>query len=284
MTESDEELNELLDDAIQDFKVFKNDETQPELQKKDTDTRSKDIDIASQNSASTDKLFEDVFKEIASGNPNAFNDDFLTSFLNNPELNGGLQPDLSEKLKSALDSMKDDIQSFQNGDLGDESIMKMMSELRVGEESIDDLSTSDPNDDSFFTAMKGMMRNLLSKDILYPSLKDVAVQYPEWLTNNAATTSQSDLQRYKSQFSIIKKIIEQFDAETSLDSESVKMARFQHILELMQSMQSLGQPPPELLAHLPKNVELDSNGLPKFTPQFFQNYNDFPSANNCTLM
>lgn len=87
----------------------------------------------------------------------------------------------------------------------------------------------------------GLMQNLLSKELLYPALKDLSPKFDEWLLKNGQTLSNTDRTRFKDQKNIIDKIIEVFDDET-LDNQQI----FERNLDLMEKMQSLGSPPEEL--------------------------------------
>jgi hypothetical protein len=86
-----------------------------------------------------------------------------------------------------------------------------------------------------------LMQNLLSKELLYPALKDLSPKFEEWLQKNLATLSKDDRRRYKKQLSKIHAIIDVFDDESLEDQE-----RFEKNLELMEQMQALGAPPEEL--------------------------------------
>lgn len=86
-----------------------------------------------------------------------------------------------------------------------------------------------------------LMQNLLSKELLYPALKDLSPKFDEWLQKNNETLSKSDKKRYSKQRDIINEIIEVFDDE-SLGNQD----RFVKNLDLMEKMQSLGAPPSEL--------------------------------------
>lgn len=86
-----------------------------------------------------------------------------------------------------------------------------------------------------------LMQNLLSKELLYPALSDLAPKFDQWLEKNLASLSKEDRRRYKKQVSKIKEIIEVFDDESLDDQE-----RFEKNLELMEQMQALGAPPEEL--------------------------------------
>lgn len=86
-----------------------------------------------------------------------------------------------------------------------------------------------------------LMQNLLSKELLYPALKDLSPKFDEWLMKNGSTLSKSDKRRFRKQRDIINEIIEVFDDESMEPQHS-----FEKNLELMEKMQSLGSPPEEL--------------------------------------
>lgn len=55
--------------------------------------------------------------------------------------------------------------------------------------------------------MQGMLQHLLSKEILYPSLKELVDKYPEWLEEKKTEISSSDLQRFRKQLELMQQVI-----------------------------------------------------------------------------
>ncbi|WAR06583.1 PEX19-like protein [Mya arenaria] len=108
----------------------------------------------------------------------------------------------------------------------EDDMMKMFSGLGL-----------DPNaqEDNFMPMMQNMMKTLLSKDVLYPSLKEIS-----------------------------EKILVEFDKEKSTDTDDMKKQRFEQIMEMMQKMQDLGQPPKEIVGDMAPGLDFDANGVPKF--------------------
>lgn len=86
-----------------------------------------------------------------------------------------------------------------------------------------------------------LMQNLLSKELLYPALKDLSPKFEDWLKEKSATLSKADKKRFKKQKAIIDEIIYLFEDE-SIDNQE----RFEKNLDLMETMQTLGSPPEEL--------------------------------------
>lgn len=87
-----------------------------------------------------------------------------------------------------------------------------------------------------------MMQNLLSKELLLPALTDLHPKFEAWLEKNNKTLSESDNKKYTTQCSLIKQMIQTFDDTSSDDSQ-----KFERNMALMESMQSLGSPPDELV-------------------------------------
>ena len=63
----------------------------------------------------------------------------------------------------------------------------------------------------FLPFMQGMMQSLLSKDVLYPSLKDLTERYPQWLEEKKETLPSEDLQRYTKQLELMQKVFQKFN-------------------------------------------------------------------------
>lgn len=85
------------------------------------------------------------------------------------------------------------------------------------------------------------IQNLISKDLLYPALKDFSPKFSNWLDKNKPNLNKTDQDRFKKQLDIIDEIIEVFDDE-SIGTEQ----KFVKNLELMETMHSLGTFPEEL--------------------------------------
>jgi len=64
------------------------------------------------------------------------------------------------------------------------------------------------NDDAgnILPFMQEMMKQLLSKDILYTPVKELSDKYPAWLEEHKTALSSSDLQRYTKQSELMKQV------------------------------------------------------------------------------
>ena len=81
----------------------------------------------------------------------------------------------------------------------------------------------------------------------HPQLKYfIWFQYPAWLSENKDQVDSKDFERYVKQNKYMQAICAEFETEAPMDSDDVKKARFDKILELMQHMQELGYPPKDI--------------------------------------
>lgn len=167
--------------------------------------------------------------------------------------------EFADTLQRTLGDLARSTQDIQSDDLSEEELIRLMSAL--GSDGIDG-GSDDTADADMIPMMQVMMKSLLSKDVLYPSLKDISTKYPVWLQSHRDQISQEEYTRYERQHQLMMSIVQEFDAEQSTDSEDIKRQRFERVLDIMQQMQSLGHPPKELIGDLPKGVELDEDGLP----------------------
>lgn len=102
-------------------------------------------------------------------------------------------------------------------------------------------------DGDFMQMMEGMMQNLLSKDVLYPTMKEISKAYPDWLNENEKKLSPDELTRYKKQQTLINKICESFEVERDDDTQEVKRRRLNETMLLVEQMQECGNPPQDLI-------------------------------------
>ena len=57
------------------------------------------------------------------------------------------------------------------------------------------------------------MQQLLSKEVLYQPMKDIASKYPEWLEKNRASLPQEELEKYEKQHSCIIEVCGIYETE-----------------------------------------------------------------------
>lgn len=106
------------------------------------------------------------------------------------------------------------------------------------------------------------MNELISKELLHEPMKDLAKQYPQWLQENKHKIEEAEYERFSAQYKIVLKIItifEKSDSELKPDESKI-------VTELMQEMQSHGNPPESLMKVMnpsnPNITDEDSEQLP----------------------
>jgi len=121
-----------------------------------------------------------------------------------------------------------------------------------------------PGFDNLIPMMEGMMQSLLSKELLYPAMKDIADKFPDWLADNRSKISEVEYNNHNKQYDLTKRICFKFEEEKEgvEESDEVKKARFDTIMSLMQEMQSLGHPPKELTGDSSPAFQFDAEGNP----------------------
>ncbi|KAI4809425.1 hypothetical protein KUCAC02_018306 [Chaenocephalus aceratus] len=272
-TGHDAELDELLDSALDDFDKTAVPPAAPEP----------DAAAAASSSASGPektpmledcKLFETLFEgdmasqakeewekamtELASEEP-----ELLQHFNKLSEAAGKVGTDTASQqeftscLKDTLRGLAKNADNLQTSGLAGDDLVKALEGL-----GLEEGGEGGGDDGNILPIMQTIMQNLLSKEVLYPSLKEITAKYPEWLEANKPSLSPEDYQRYEQQAHIMGEICNQFEKEESGAAD--KDGTFEGIMDLMQKLQDLGQPPKELAGDAPAgfNFDMESLNLP----------------------
>ncbi|XP_022123930.2 peroxisomal biogenesis factor 19 [Pieris rapae] len=169
--------------------------------------------------------------------------------------------DVSAAISQTLQNLNSNTENLQTP-FSDADLANMFAEFNLSEGS--------QEGNAFIPFMQGMMQSLLSKEVLYPSLKELVDKYPDWLRNNKDTLDPAEYERFSQQEKLMRQVCDELEPEQESDPEDVKKRRFQVVLELMQKTQDLGQPPTELVGDM-------AEPPPGFTPA--------PDTNSqCSLM
>ncbi|CAJ0943791.1 unnamed protein product, partial [Ranitomeya imitator] len=134
-------------------------------------------------------------------------------------------------LKETLTGLAKNADELQNSSLSEEELSRAMEGLGMDEVE---------GEGNILPFMQNIMQNLLSKEVLYPSLKEITDKFPEWLQTHQDTLPAEEYRKYQEQHSLMARICRHFETEQSGD----EAARFEAIMDLMQ--QELGHPPKEL--------------------------------------
>ncbi|XP_049454675.1 peroxisomal biogenesis factor 19 [Epinephelus fuscoguttatus] len=165
------------------------------------------------------------------------------------------QQEFTSCLKETLRGLAKNADNLQSTGLAGDDLVKALEGL-----GLEEGGEAGSDDGNILPIMQSIMQNLLSKEVLYPSLKEITTKYPEWLDANKPSLSPEDYQRYEQQSKIMGEICKQFEEEGPEDKEGT----FESIMDLMQKLQDLGQPPKELAGDAPPgfNFDMESLNLP----------------------
>lgn len=107
--------------------------------------------------------------------------------------------------------------------------------------------------------MDNMLQHLLSKEVLYEPMKEIAEKYPPWLKRNSKKIPDDEIVRYEAQLVKVRAIIAAYEDDAT---------DFQTIVTLLQEMQSFGLPPEDIMKEMAnKNgMPLGPNGMPMGWP------------------
>jgi len=230
-----EDLENLLDDALQDF---------DNLSKKTNDSKESTSKPQKVSSPSEEEFLA-IFAAAGQGEAEG------TASEAPP---GRQQSGIQEKLSQTLNELTQSSACLSEQP-SEEELQRLLMSCGLSD-------GAEPNLDNLLPMMEGMMQSLLSKELLYPALKEMADKFPDWLANNRSKISESQYDIHNKQFHLTKKICFKYEAEKERDSEAVKKARFQEVMELMQEMQGLGQPPRELTGDQTPAIQFDQAGNP----------------------
>lgn len=163
------------------------------------------------------------------------------------------QQEFTSCLKDTLKGLAKNADNLQTSGLAGEDLVKALEGLALEE------GGEGGDDANILPIMQSFMQNLLSKEVLYPSLKEITAKYPEWLDVNKSTLTPEDYHRYEQQAKIMGDICKLFEKEEEGASE--KERTFETIMDLMQQLQDLGQPPKELAGDAPPGLNFDMESL-----------------------
>ncbi|TKR78143.1 hypothetical protein L596_018999 [Steinernema carpocapsae] len=229
-----EDLSALLDSALADFGKQRN--TDDEL-----DTLMNEMDQAAAQKAAKD--FETMLKQMIQVQEEAGKNA-------SDEVNDSSQ---AAEMRSFAEAMSRMAQS--SGDIANapdekaflESMMKMGS----------DESAMEP-----FMGM--MMEAFMTKDVMYPPMKELLNGFPAYLETNKDSLDAQTLERYLKQQETLENICAEYETETDDSDQAASRARFERLGAFLIELQTYGYPPNELAGDLPAGFAMDNaSGLPK---------------------
>ncbi|CAG9794396.1 unnamed protein product [Diatraea saccharalis] len=150
--------------------------------------------------------------------------------------------EVSVAISQTLQNLNTNAENLQTP-FSEQDLANMFQNFNLGE-------GAEQDGNMFVPFMQGIMQSLLSKEVLYPSLKELVDKYPAWLADNKGKIEQKEYERFEKQLELMQQVCTELEPELESDTEDVKRKRFEKVLELMQKMQDLGQPPTELVGDI----------------------------------
>ncbi|KAM9368299.1 peroxisomal biogenesis factor 19 isoform 2-T2 [Phaethornis superciliosus] len=262
---SDPELEELLDSALDDFEKTRpaappppppppGSQPSPSASAKASLFASQEQffqelfegDMASQAAAE----FEEAMKELAREEPHLVEQfQKLSEAAGRVGSDAASQQEFTSCLKETLSGLAKNATDLQSS--SEEEVAKALEGLGLEE-----------GEGSVLPVMRSIMESLLSRELLYPSLKEITEKYPEWLRQHGPGLPAEQYQRYRAQLGVMGRICQQLERERSGEGEEERRERFETLLDLMQQLQDLGHPPKELAGESPPGFNLEVPGGP----------------------
>ena len=167
---------------------------------------------------------------------------------------------IREKLRQTINQLHDNSSSASGQDLTEEELNKMFNNFDLGGPE----GSGEESFTNLLPMMEGMMQSLMSKELLYPPMKDIADKFPGWLADNRNKISSSLYEKYNKQYDLTKQICFIFESEEETDSQTKRKENFEIVMRKMQEMQTLGHPPKELTGDNSPGFQFDADGNPIF--------------------
>lgn len=198
----------------------------------------------SQTKAGNDTV-EDLFANLSKKFDSSFKPSFVPNNLNDQESDiDGADRTISATLKMLAETQKG-MEGFEAGKIegvGETMMEEMMQQFQA---------LGDRED--YNEVIDGVMRQLLSKDLMYIPIQQICGKFPEWLAFHKESLRESDYCNYGKMYQAFQKILAVYDVEPD---------NFPRLMELMFDIQQYGQPPAEIIKDLAPGLKFDENGMP----------------------
>ncbi|KAL0581257.1 Peroxisome chaperone and import receptor [Marasmius crinis-equi] len=165
--------------------------------------------------------------------------------------------DFQSRIKQTMDKLKesDSNMKTQAGSSGAPDTLEGLLQ------SLQDLGLDNDEEDPEFNGfLENVMGQLMSKEVLYPPLKELSENFPPYLERPPEPISPSDKERFEAQLAAVKKILAVFE-QPGYDDKDPEASK--KIVDLMEELQSHGSPPEAVMGPLPPGMGLGENGMPE---------------------
>ncbi|KAL0071106.1 Peroxisome chaperone and import receptor [Marasmius tenuissimus] len=171
-----------------------------------------------------------------------------------PEQGNSAGNDFQSRIKQTMDKLKESESNLKAGSSAAPDTLEGLLQ------SLQDLGLDNEDDSEFNGFLENVMGQLMTKEVLYPPLKELSENFPPYLAQPPEPLSPADKERYEAQLVAIKKILAVFEqpAYDDKDPETSKK-----IVDLMGELQSHGSPPEAVMGPLPPGLGLGEDGAPE---------------------
>jgi peroxin-19 len=219
----EDDLDQLLESALEDF------DKPPKSRKQSTP-----VSISSDTNAEAElmRLFEKVGLTAGQGDSLPLTQQLEELARMAGGQTAGAKPDPEVSLKEMMQQMTADTEQLSQS-LSEAELNTIFQQLQMEDNSgAGDL-------DKLIPMMEGMMQSLLSKDLLYPAIKEMSDKFPDWLADHRSSLPAEDFIRYNKQYEKTRLICKEFEEEEAEEegtgsSQENKNSRFQRVMALMQ--------------------------------------------------
>ncbi|XP_068851215.1 peroxisomal biogenesis factor 19 isoform X2 [Aphelocoma coerulescens] len=225
----DPELEELLESALDDFE-----QSRPPPPPGSSSPPSPAADSAKERffqelfegelAAQAATEFQEAMEELARQEPQ-----LVEQFQKLSEAAGKVGSDVASQqeftscLKETLSGLAKNSNDLQNSPGSEEELAK----------ALEGLGLEEGGGDGVLPVMRSIMESLLSKDVLYPSLKEITEKYPEWLRQHGPALAPEQRERFRAQQALMLRICAELERERPGEPEGQRRERFETLLELM---------------------------------------------------
>lgn len=165
------------------------------------------------------------------------------------------QPEFKGNVETGERDLVSTLQMLNQAQAGMEGVEAGRLE-EVGERMMEDMIAQFEalgEKEDYNEVIDGVMRQLLSKDLMYEPSKQICDRFPEWLALHKQNLSDAEYTNYGKQYQTFQKLLAVYDSEPD---------NFPRLMELMFDLQSYGQPPADIIKDLAPGLKFDENGMP----------------------
>ncbi|KAJ9114625.1 hypothetical protein QFC22_005498 [Naganishia vaughanmartiniae] len=124
--------------------------------------------------------------------------------------------------------------------------------LSAGAGGLGGMGEGGPGGEDFSGLLDGMMKQLMTREILEEPLVELSEKYPPYLLAHKSSLPAAQYDKYAEQSGIVTRIVEIFGKEGYSDDDSAMRSE---VTTLMTKMQDLGSPPDEIMGDMPEGLD-----------------------------